>query len=122
MRGSFPTRVDPWRVGATATQFEGILESQELPRLSRVAVPCEPVSVRLEFSQPDDASHELMQVAVQARGRYSLTCQRCLEPMELVRDLRSLVLLAPDERVARQFERSEDVVVSPPGIDRKSVV
>lgn len=86
-----------------------------MPRLAAVAAPCRPLDVRLEFAQPHGALHDAVQVAVRVSGRYGLTCQRCLGPMELDLDVESEVLLVADEGVARRLEATSEVQVSPPG-------
>lgn len=115
MHGLLPRRVDPWRAGASASRFEGRIDAACVPRLAAVAVPCRPLDVRLEFAQPDGALRDAVQVAVRVCGRYALTCQRCLGPMELDLDVESQVLLAADEGVARRLEANCEVQVSPPG-------
>jgi uncharacterized protein len=107
--------VDPWRAGASASRFEGQIDAGRLPRLAAVAAPCRPLDVRLEFAQPEGALRDAVQVAVRVCGRYALTCQRCLGPMELALDVESQVLLVADDGVARRLEASAEVQVSPPG-------
>jgi uncharacterized protein len=115
MHASFPRRVDPWRAGAAATQFQGLIDASRLPRLRGVAVPSAPIEAWIGFAQAQQTRQELIRVEICVRGTYSVICQRCLEPMELSRAVNTQVLLAASEQLARQLEATAEVLICTPG-------
>lgn len=111
--GGWPATVDPIQLADKGARLTGEAPVKSLSRLAETCLdPSGSVMIDLAFERSGGDGLRIMHGTVQTRVR--VTCQRCLEPMEV--DLRAepnLVLLRPGEHPemveageARVFERS----------------
>lgn len=112
MHAPLASNVEPWRAAAAGRVLRGELEPDRVPRLEAIAPPCGPLVVTVSFRDERDAPARL---ELEVEGRYAVTCQRCLQPLELERRDRSTLRLAADEDGARELDGRDEVLVCAPG-------
>jgi uncharacterized protein len=89
---------------------EGVLAPERMGRLGAVALPIGAFQVRLDF---EGAGGDVAAVAVKVHvcGRLRVTCQRCLEPMDMPVRVAGAVLVTRSEAVARSFDADTEALV-----------
>ena len=74
-----PRHVDPRKLAAKAAHLQGDIPAEELPRLLEAVVSVEDAGVELDFTR--DQEHRFV-----VDGRYNLrvtmSCQRCMQPVQ----------------------------------------
>lgn len=79
-KSPFPLRIDPHHCAEEGRRWEGELPLERFPRLKRLALGARgPVRFRITFAREDHRKVARGEVA----ARLLLTCQRCLEPVEI---------------------------------------
>lgn len=108
---NIPKRVDALKLVGLNQQFDGVIESQQLTRLSAAVVRCQPtVSVKLVFCR-DAENHRT--ISGECQAVVTMICQRCLGEVELTLNSQFEVGLVFDDEQAKQLPRRlEPVEVS----------
>lgn len=109
--GHLPASIDPIQLAERGAQLTGTLPLKGMSRLMQTALDGSgDAYVDLAFERGEGENVLLMHGRLQARLR--VTCQRCLEPMDLELEARPwLVLLRPDARHAPREEDEPDTLV-----------
>ncbi len=109
MRSSLPAIIDPILLAERGTHLTGTLPLSRMARLRQMCLDDEAeVVVDLHFGYPEGERRARM--AGELRVRLHVTCQRCLERMDLVLTATpQLVFRRPDE--PQETYLTEDVVV-----------
>lgn len=104
-----PTRVEPYRLAASAERLEGDLPLDEMPRLADVIGPQTGVChVVLTFGIDAQRRHY---IEGQAEARVMMPCLRCLHPMPVTLDSSILLGMVTDESLSSRLPREYDPLV-----------
>jgi len=109
--GHLPATIDPIQLAERGAHLTGTLPLKGMPRLLQAALAgSDDVFVDLAFERGEGENVLLMHGRLHARLR--VTCQRCLEPMDLELETTPwLILMRPDERRVLQEENEPDTLL-----------
>ncbi|WP_286238599.1 YceD family protein [Neptuniibacter halophilus] len=107
--GPLPNRVDPRKLAERGVRISGEAGVKSLPNLCQSLVDKESViDVDLQFSVDEQ---RIRTVTGSASGRLFMTCQRCLEPVEVAVAAEFNLGIAASEEAAKQLPRSYDPLI-----------
>ncbi len=120
MLSGLPQNVDLYRLAVARETYEGRLEQSKFRRLAPVAhESARWVDVALRFGT-EDGIHYLRG---ELKSKFTLVCQRCLEPMEVVVDIAlSLGFVRNREEEIRLPEGFEPLWIEQPEMNLMSIV
>jgi uncharacterized protein len=115
MSERLPRDIDPLRLADEGVRLEGEIPGELFPRLLEWSVadtPPDDVRIAVEFER---TSHGVRLLRGNIGTRLTVTCQRCLSPMQLELEAHPfLVLLAPGDQPSGGPEEAEALVVEGP--------
>lgn len=113
MSYGWPATIDPIQLAKRRERLAGPLALRQLPRVAAMCVTdAGDFDVALDFTHSE--TDDLFEVIGHVRGEVTLTCQRCLESMQLPLDVSlRLILRRPSERDAMGDEADVLVVDKP---------
>nr|WP_067292307.1 YceD family protein [Marinobacterium profundum] len=119
--GPLPKKVDPRKLAEREVRIQGLASLNGMPRLSSYLVEEEgDIIVDLLFSLDPQ---RIRTVSGNAQGRVHMTCQRCLESVEIDVEASFNLAVAPSEEVAKTLPRHYDpLIVEDEDIELWSVV
>ena len=100
-----PRALDPRKQAHFHSLYEGMLLAEDLPRVADVVDSIDEISVRLAFSIEEQGKRI---VAIDITGCVSVICQRCLKPVPVSMDIRSVVAIVWDEEEAKHLPEHLD--------------
>lgn len=109
--GPLPKKFDPRKLAERELRIEGDLPLDRMPELSSLLCKQEgSVAVSLSFSV-DELRIRIIQGS--AHGHVEMTCQRCLEPVEVEVNAQFNLAVAFNEDKAKQLPRYYDPLIVP---------
>lgn len=109
-----PRHIDPRKFAQQGLDLSGFIAVSELTRLAEIALDSsDKVEVELEFGV-DDERHRV--IVGRAHCALQVTCQRCLEPVEVVLDAEINLAIVWDEERAKQLPKALDPLILPEGV------
>ena len=108
-KSRLPRQVDPRKFAHQGLTLEGVVAVRELSRLAKIALSdTEVVSVALQF----DVDEEKRRVITgEASCTLPVTCQRCLEPVDVAIKAEFHLAIVWDEDAAKQLPRALDPLI-----------
>ncbi|MEH6577565.1 MAG: YceD family protein [Amphritea sp.] len=104
-----PKKIDPRKLAERGVRIEGEVELKLLPRLLSMLVDDEgTVRVDLQF---DNDHLRIRTIQGNATSSVKMTCQRCLEPVEVEVEAKFNLAVAPDEERAKTLPRYYDPLI-----------
>lgn len=101
-----PKRVDPRKLAERGARIEGLLAPGELPRLSSLLCNEEgELKVELDFGVDEQ---RFRTVTGSAAGHVYMTCQRCLEPVEVAAEAQFNLAVTLNEEQVKLLPRIYD--------------
>lgn len=108
-----PRQIDPRKFAHQGLDLQGVIAVAELPRVADFALDkSSEVKVELEFGV-DEEKHRV--ISGQALCALKVTCQRCLEPVEVSLDAGINLAIVWDEERAKQLPKTLDPLILPEG-------
>lgn len=108
-----PRQIDPRKFAHQGLSLQGVVALSELSRLADVALDSSnEVEVALEFGV-DEEKHRV--ISGQALCALTVTCQRCLEPVEVSLEAGINLAIVWDEERAKQLPKTLDPLILPEG-------
>ncbi|MDH5512037.1 MAG: YceD family protein [Gammaproteobacteria bacterium] len=110
LHGQLPESIDPIQLAERGAQLTGTLPLKSMPRISQGSLEGSgQVNVDLFFERPEGEKIYLMHGVLRAQLR--VTCQRCLEPMDLSLEASPWVILVRSGEQPGQPEGDADILV-----------
>ena len=106
-----PKKIDPRKLAERGVRIEGEAELRLLPNL--LSTLCEEqgsISVDLQF---DNDPQRIRTIVGTAGGMVKMTCQRCLEPVDIKVEAKFNLAVAPTEEHAKNLPRHYDPLIVP---------
>lgn len=104
-----PKKIDPRKLAERGVRIEGEVELKRLPRLLSMLVDDQgKVQVDLQF---DNDELRIRTIQGNAVSTVNMTCQRCLEPVEIKVEAKFNLAVAPDEERAKTLPRYYDPLI-----------
>lgn len=101
-----PKKVDPRKLAERGVRIEGLITPSELPRLASLLVNEEGgLKVELDFGVDEQ---RFRTVTGSAEGHVYMTCQRCLEPVEVAAEAHFNLAVTLTEEQVKQLPRIYD--------------
>jgi uncharacterized protein len=108
-----PRHIDPRKFANQGLDLQGDIAVSDLNRLASLVLDkAGEVKVVLEFGV-DEERHRV--ITGEAQCAVSVTCQRCLEPVEIVLDAEINLAMVWDEERAKQLPKTLDPLILPEG-------
>jgi uncharacterized protein len=110
MLGSLPALVDPILLAERGERLTGTLPLKLMPRLMQACVDNE-AEVQVDLGFMRGLGSDLCEMQGRLTTQIHVTCQRCLEPMELELEVRpELVFARPGERHEPLSEEAAEII------------
>ena len=104
-----PKSVDPFKLADQSVELEGEIALNQLQRLTQHLAENEgAVHVLLRFGRDEEG---IRNISGRLEGEFTLTCQRCLEPVKVRLDADTRLGLVYSEEGAKQLPKRYDPVV-----------
>ncbi|MGB0467851.1 MAG: YceD family protein [Pontibacterium sp.] len=101
-----PKKIDPRKLAERGARIEGSITPKELPRLLSLLCNEEgELKVTLDFGVDEQ---RLRTIKGQAEGHVFMTCQRCLEPVEVAAEASFCLAVTLNEEQVKQLPRIYD--------------
>lgn len=116
-----PMKIDPFEFARTGEDARGELP---LSSLRRIDSPSRDGSLGWSARGSMTGRHGAPRLDLAVDGTVTLTCQRCLQPMQQPVAIRARFLIAADEDAADAMDQDDefDVVVAQPGFDLDELI
>ncbi|BBB26204.1 YceD family protein [Amphritea japonica] len=104
-----PKKIDPRKLAERGVRIEGQADVSLLPNLVTMLTDSQAViSVDLQF---DNDELRIRTIKGSAQGKVSMTCQRCLEPVEIEVEAKFNLAVAPTEEHAKKLPKYYDPLI-----------
>jgi uncharacterized protein len=114
-------KIDPFEFARTGERASGELP---LSSMSRIEMPTRDGALHWTARGSMNGRHGAPRLDLDADGSVTLTCQRCLQPMQQPVAIHARFLVAADEDAADALDQDDDydVVVGLPGLDLDQLI